>query len=83
MDWRLQWESAISSALALRRQFNVDGTVLERVEVFKYLGRLLVQDDDDAQAIRQQLQKARGVWARVGQVLRGENAMPRVAAKFY
>ncbi len=48
-------------ALALRREFNVNGTVLEWVEVFKYLGRLLAQDDDDAQAIWQQLQKARGV----------------------
>jgi hypothetical protein len=83
MDRRLQRESAISSALALRREFNVDGTVLERVEVFKYLGRLLAQDNDDAQAIRQQLGKARGVWARVGQVLHGENATPWVAAKFY
>jgi hypothetical protein len=82
MNRRLQRELAISSALALRREFNVDGTVLERVKVFKYLGRLLAQDDDDAQ-IRQQLRKARGVWAQVGQVLRGENATPRVAAKFY
>jgi hypothetical protein len=83
MDRRLQWESAISSALALQRKFNVDGTVLERVEVFKYLGRLLAQDNDDAQAIRQQLRKARGVWAQVGQVLHGENATPWVATKFY
>jgi hypothetical protein len=56
---------------------------LEWVEVFKYLGHLLAQDDDDAQAIRQQMRKARGVWARVGQVLRGENVTPRVAATFY
>ncbi len=70
-------------ALALRHEFNVDRTVLEWVEVFKYIGRLLAQDDDDAQAILQQLWKARGVWARVGQVLRGENVMPWVATKFY
>jgi hypothetical protein len=76
MDQRLQRESAISSALALQHKFNVNGTVLERVEVFKYLGCLLAQDDDDAQAIRQQMRKARGVWAQVGQVLRGENVMP-------
>jgi len=82
-DRRIQRESAITSALALRREFTVHGDALERVEVFKYLGRLLAQDDDDAQAIRQQLRKARGVWARVGQVLRGENTRPRVAAKFY
>jgi hypothetical protein len=36
----------------------------------------LAQDDDDAQAIRQQLRKARGIWARVSQVLHGENVGP-------
>ena len=71
------------SALALRQQFSIHGDVLERVEVFKYLGRLLAQDDDNIQAIRAQLRKARATWARVGQVLRSENASPRVAAKFY
>ena len=57
--------------------------MLEKVEVFKYLGRLLAQDDDDVQAVRLQIRKARGVWARVSQVLRAENTTPRVAAKFY
>ncbi len=70
-------------ALALRREFTVNGSVLEHVKLFKYLGRLLAQDNDDAQVIQQQMRKARGVWAQVGQVLRGENVMPRVAAKFY
>jgi hypothetical protein len=79
----LQREAAVSLALALRHQFTIHREVLECVEVFKYLGRLHAQDNDDAQAIRQQLRKARGVWARVGQVLRGENVGPRIAAKFY
>jgi hypothetical protein len=83
VERRAQRESAVASALALRRQFTVHEDALERVEVYKYLSRLLAQDDDNAQAIRQQLRKARGVWARVGQVLRGENTSPRVAAKFY
>ncbi len=34
-------------------------------------------------AVRQQLHKAWGTWARVGQVLRRENVTPQVAAKFY
>ena len=53
------------------------------MEVFKYLGRLLAQDDDNTQVIRVQLRKARGTWARVGQVLQAENVPPRVAVKFY
>ena len=80
---RHQRDMAVRSALALRQQFTVHGEVLERVEVFRYLGRLLFQDDDDVQAVRNQLSKARSTWARIGQVLRRENAPPRVSAKFY
>ncbi len=61
----------------------IHGSALEQVEVFKYLCHLIVQDDVDAQAIHQQIQKARGVWARVGQVLHCENAEPCIGAKFY
>jgi hypothetical protein len=83
VEQKLQRKLVVRSALALRRQFSVHENVLECVKVFKYLGCLLAQDDDKAQAIRQQLQKARGVWARVGQVLHGENTAPWIAAKFY
>jgi hypothetical protein len=83
VEQKLQRESAVRSALALRCQLLVHRNVLERVEVFKYLGCLLAQDNNDAQAIQQQLQKARGVCAHVGQVLCGENTAPRIAAKFY
>ena len=83
----IQREAAITSALALRREFTVgEGDtmqVLERVEVFKYLGRLLAQDDDDVQAVRNQIRKARSTWARIGQVLKGENTPPKISAKFY
>ena len=44
---------------------------------------MMAQDDDDTQAIRAQLWKARATWARVGKVLRGENTSPTIAAKFY
>jgi hypothetical protein len=69
--------------LALRQQFTIQGDVLERVKVYKYLGRMMAQDDNDAQAIRAQLRKARATWAQVRKVLRGENTSPTVAAKFY
>jgi hypothetical protein len=83
VERKLQRELAVCSALALCRQFSVHRDVLECVEVFKYLGHLLAQDNDNAQAIQQQLQKAWGVWAHVRQVLRGENTATRIAAKFY
>ncbi len=78
-----QSEMAILSALALRQQFTVRRDVLECVKVFKYLGRLMTQDDNDIQAIRAQLRKACATWARVGQVLWSENASPFIAAQFY
>jgi hypothetical protein len=43
----------------------------------------MAQDDNVVHAVRHQLRKARGTWARVGQVLRSKNATPPVAAKFY
>ncbi len=76
MERKRQRELAVSSALALRHQFTIHGDVLERVEVFKYLGRLLAQDDDNVQAIQQQPWKAQSIWARASQVHCGEN-MPR------
>ncbi len=57
-----QRETAVSSALALCQQFLVHGNMLERVEVYKYLGCLLAQDDDDIQAICIQMWKARATW---------------------
>ena len=54
-----QYEAAAASARALRRQFTAYGDVLERVEVFKYLGRLVAMDDEDDQAITANIAKAR------------------------
>jgi len=58
---------------------------MECVEVFKYLGRLLAFDDNDSQAGRTNLKKARGWWTRISWawVLRVENASPRVCGMFY
>ncbi len=59
VERRRQRETAILSALALRQQFTVHGDILEHIEVFKYLGWMMAQDDDNIQAIRAQLRKAR------------------------
>ena len=83
VERRMQRDSAIKSALALRQLFYVEGEVLEKVESFKYLGRILAQDNDDIRAVRSQIKKARAIWARVGQVLQAENTPPKVSAMFY
>jgi hypothetical protein len=73
---RHQRDMAMHSGLVLREQFMVHGDVLEKVKVYRYRGCLLSQDDYDVQAVQSQLCKARGMWARVGQVLHRENALP-------
>ncbi len=78
-----QQEAAVASVLALRCQFTVHGEALKKVKVFKYLGRMMAQDNNNVQAMQHQLHKAQRTWAHVGQVLRSENATPWVAAKFY
>ncbi len=83
VERRTQRDSAIASALALRQLFYVEGEVLERVKSFRYLGRILAQDDEDIRAVRNQIKKACGTWARVGQVLQTDNTPPKVGAMFY
>ena len=51
--------------------------------MFKYLGQLISMDDDDAQAVRARLTKARAIWSMLSKVLRTENATPRVCGMFY
>jgi hypothetical protein len=54
-----QREAVVTAALALRKQFTIHGHVLELVEDYKYLRRMMAQDDDDTHAVHAQLQKAR------------------------
>jgi hypothetical protein len=81
MELRQQQDMAVHSGLALHEQFTVHGDVLEKVEVYRYLGHLLLQDDDDHQDVQSQLCKAHGIWARVRPVLHRKNAPPRTSAK--
>ena len=80
---KTQHKAAVDAARALEQSFSAYGEELERVDVFKYLGRLLAYDDNDVQAVRNNIKKARKCWSRVSCVLRAENAPPRVCGMFY
>jgi hypothetical protein len=54
-----QHEATEAARIALARIFTAYGEDLERVEVFKYLGRLLTYDNNDSQAMQLNLKKAR------------------------
>ncbi len=71
------------SQQALKCTFHANREDLERVEVFKYLGRLISFNDANNQAMQSNLKKAGGCWARVSRVLRAENATPKTCGMFY
>jgi hypothetical protein len=75
--------AAVHSQQALEHVFTCNEEPLERVEVFKYLGRLVAGNDANTQAMRSNLRKAWGVWAWVSRVLQAENASPRTSRMFY
>jgi len=56
---------------------------LERVELFKYLGRLLSSNDNDTVVIKSNLKKAKAKWAEIRRVLGSEPIMPKTYARFY
>jgi hypothetical protein len=60
MERRHKQDMAVQSALALYEQYTVHRDVLEKFKVYQYLGSLLLQNNDDFQAMRSQLLKARG-----------------------
>jgi hypothetical protein len=49
---KVQYAAAERAHKALQQMLMVYGAELERVEVFKYLGRLLAYDNNDARAVR-------------------------------
>eukprot|EP00985_Skeletonema_marinoi_P006725 scaffold2929_cov138-Skeletonema_marinoi.AAC.1 len=75
----VQTNAAIANQRALEVGFTAYGEDLERVEVLKYLGRLMAMDTD-MQAIRDTLYKTRKLWKMLHRLLRGENMTPRFAA---
>ena len=46
--------------------FLIDGQEIERVTQFRYLGRILEENDDDTHASSWQLARARSKWNRIG-----------------
>jgi hypothetical protein len=75
--------AAVRSQQALEHVFTCNEEPLERVETFRYLGRLIAGDDTNFQAMRSNLKKVRGVWAWVLHLLQAENASPRTCGMFY
>ncbi len=83
MARKVQYAVTEHMHLALQESFTAYGDKLERVEVFKYLGRLLANDNNVAQAVRGNIKTAQGIWARLSHMIRSENASPCARGVFY
>ena len=59
---RVQHERVLAGAKAMRLRFTACGTEeLRQVEVFMYLGRIVLHVDNNVPAVRQNLKRARGI----------------------
>ena len=54
--------------------FHVQGVPIETVSEFKYLGRVVKNNDDDWPAVNQNLKKATATWGRICKILSKEGA---------
>jgi hypothetical protein len=75
---------AIEASQAARTaEFTAYGDPLGRVDIFRYLGRLLSSTDNDWPDVQKNIVKARKRWAQISKLLVREGATPRVSGKFY
>jgi len=63
--------------------FTVNGTNINKVPQFKYLGRMLDENDNDDHAANRQLERAREKWNRIGKVLSSQGVNARTMGYFY
>ena len=68
---------------AKKQDFFVNGQKLEKVSEFKYLGRILTDNDDDTRAIDHQIKRARQQWNCIAKILKREGTNSMTMAKFY
>jgi hypothetical protein len=63
--------------------FYIEGRLIKRVSKFKYLGRILTEEDSDNATVERNLQKARKSWGMVATVLARRETSAHKMAYFY
>ena len=76
-EMRTKREQAEVQKAAKDFNFTVNGTPINYTKEFKYLGRILEENDNDQPAISRNLQKAREKWGMIGRILSKKGANPR------
>ena len=65
------------------RAFEAYREPIQNVSTFRYLGRVLMDGEDDWIAVLDNLGKARDSWGRLSRILSREGADPKVLGNFY
>ena len=65
------------------RAFQAYGASLENVTAFKYLGRVMMAEDDDWPKVEGKTQKARKSWGQIFQILSREGEDLKVSGHFF
>jgi hypothetical protein len=64
--------------------FHIDNQPLKKVKQFKYLGRIITEDDNDLPAVERQIAKVNTTWGRIGKIIQKKtNSNPKVLSTFY
>jgi hypothetical protein len=64
--------------------FTILNNPIENIKEFKYLGRVVTNNDNDTKALDQNIKKANGAWGRLRKVLeKGKMKNPRAATSIY
>jgi hypothetical protein len=80
---RRKTRELIAAAQLPAPTFYIGEDAVERVSKFRYLGRILSQDDHDLSACVRNIQRAKAKWAAVSKVLTREGASKKSFARFY
>jgi hypothetical protein len=63
--------------------FKINGKPIEMVNEFKYLGRIVTQDDNDEMAVKRNIVRAREKWASMRRFLIVDDVDPKTMSVFY
>jgi hypothetical protein len=69
--------------MAAETVFTANGEPIETVKDFKYLGRILSDNDSDEECVERNLKRAKGKWGSICRILSNEGASPKIMGTFY
>ena len=85
--WTKTWQERnadlVNKKTVKETVFTVNGIPIETVKEFKYLGRVVKNNDDDWPAVNQNIKRARIAWGKIGRILSREGAQPKAMASIY